>query len=200
MNIYQPYTYLIKFLPTGQVYYGSSYANNKHKVSNPEQLWITYFTSSKIITNLIKQHGIESFQFEVRKIFENRHDAVNWETRVLKKVNAKQNPLWLNKSNGGKDFLFEKHTEESKKKISNARKISKVDIWNKGKILGPHSQESNIKRSETMKNKPKKYTKISYCCICNTLIVGIPGRPTKKTCSTSCLLKHQSIVQTKIIA
>jgi len=200
VNIYQPYTYLIKFLPTGQVYYGSSYANNKHKVSNPEQLWITYFTSSKIIINLIKQHGIESFQFEVRKIFENRHDAVNWERRVLKKVNAKQNPLWLNKSNGGKDFLFEKHTEESKKKISNARKISKVDIWNKGKILGPHSQESNIKRSETMKNKPKKYTKISYCCICNTLIVGIPGRPTKKTCSTSCLLKHQSIVQTKIIA
>jgi len=47
VNIYQPYTYLIKFLPTGQVYYGSSYANNKHKVSNPEQLWITYFTSSK---------------------------------------------------------------------------------------------------------------------------------------------------------
>jgi hypothetical protein len=33
MNNYQPYTYLIRFKPTGQIYYGSSYAN-KSKIAD----------------------------------------------------------------------------------------------------------------------------------------------------------------------
>ncbi len=49
-----PYTYLIKFKPTGQVYYGVKYASR----CNPDDLWIIYFTSSKYIKQLIKTYGL----------------------------------------------------------------------------------------------------------------------------------------------
>jgi hypothetical protein len=141
MNIYQPYTYLVKFLPTGQVYYGSSYANNKRKVSNPSQLWVTYFTSSKRIKLLIDAYGKESFSFEVRKVFKTKSETLKWERRVLSKFNAKNNSNWINKSNGANNLSVVKHTEETKQKISKA---------NKGKL---HSEESKKKISEFRKGK-----------------------------------------------
>lgn len=63
-TIYQPFTYCITFILTGQRYYGSRYANNKTTVAHPDQLWTTYFTSSKVIKSLIKEHGKESFTFQ----------------------------------------------------------------------------------------------------------------------------------------
>ena len=53
--IYTPYTYLLKFKPTGQVYYGVRFASNCH----PNDFFIDYFTSSKIIKFLIENFGKE---------------------------------------------------------------------------------------------------------------------------------------------
>ena len=61
------YTYIIRFLPTGQVYYGSRCAYGCH----PNEFWVTYFTSSKLITQMIQEHGVDSFVFEIRKQFSN---------------------------------------------------------------------------------------------------------------------------------
>ena len=76
MNIYQPFTYLIKFKPTGQVYYGVRYARK----CNPSQLWTTYFTTSKIIKQLIKEYGISEFEFQIRRVFNTKESAVLWES------------------------------------------------------------------------------------------------------------------------
>jgi hypothetical protein len=142
MNIYIPYTYIIKFLPTGQVYYGVSYANS-NKVANPSQLWTSYFTSSKIIHGLIKEHGIEAFTFEVRKTFDSKEKAVLWEHKILIKFDAKNNPIWLNQNNGNKKFKAIPHTTETKLKIS---------LAHKGKKLSPITVEK-IKNANTGKKR-----------------------------------------------
>ena len=95
-----PYTYMVTFLPTNQKYYGVRFAKN----CTTEDLGKTYFTSSATIHNLIKEHGKDSFKFEVRKLFNNKEDALRWETRFLTKVKALHNPIFLNKNIGGQYF------------------------------------------------------------------------------------------------
>jgi hypothetical protein len=144
MNIYQPYTYLIKFKPTGQFYYGASYANSGKKVANPEQFWNTYFTSSSYIKDLVKEHGKDAFEFQVRKVFERADQALKCEKKVLTTFDAKFNSSWLNKSNGYGSTGFTKHTEETKEKISKA---------NKGRKLPTKTKEHREKLSNALKGK-----------------------------------------------
>lgn len=94
--IYQSYTYLIKFIPTGQVYYGVRVAN---KTEPENDLWKKYFTSSKYIKKLIKEYGAEWFEYEIRKIFDDRNKARLWEETVLKRMNVVNNNKWLNRTN-----------------------------------------------------------------------------------------------------
>ena len=75
-----PYTYRIQFTPTGEYYYGVRHA----KDCKPSELWITYFTSSAVVKNLIKEHGKDKFTFEIRKIFDSAQSAITWESKVNK--------------------------------------------------------------------------------------------------------------------
>lgn len=111
---YAPFVYLLKFLPTGELYYGSRTAKN----CQTSDLWTTYFTSSRIVEKLIEEHGKDSFEFEVRKTFKTKLEAIRYEHRLLKRVNARKNPKFLNKSNGNNKFITIEHTKESRKKIS----------------------------------------------------------------------------------
>lgn len=92
------YTYLIIFKPTGQAYYGVRFANIKPP---DKDLWIEYFTSSRKIKRLIKEHGEDSFDYQVRKIFNDEKDAIKWEKKVLRRTNAIKKDHWLNKNVGG---------------------------------------------------------------------------------------------------
>lgn len=96
-----PYTYLLKFIPTNQYYYGVRYKENCH----PDELFVTYFSSSKIVNKLIKDHGIAAFEFQTRKVFDSKKSARDWEQRFLIKVNAASNLLFLNQSNNMKGIL-----------------------------------------------------------------------------------------------
>jgi len=55
------YVYKITFIPTNQYYIGYRGAKNSH----PNDLLTTYFTSSKVIAYLIKEHGIDKFSKEI---------------------------------------------------------------------------------------------------------------------------------------
>ena len=147
--IYKPYTYLIRFKSTGQIYYGSSYANNRDKIANPDQLWSSYFTSSKDIINLVSSYGKDAFEVQIRKTFNSAEKAILWENRILSKFDAKNNPLWFNKHNGNKDFKNVGHSEETKRKISKANKGQS----NRKGI--PLSESHKRKIAEANKNKPK---------------------------------------------
>jgi hypothetical protein len=88
----QPFTYRIRFIPTGEYYYGVRFAKN----CSPVDLWTKYFTSSKKVKSLIKKYGKDSFNCEIRKIFNNPIDAILWEHRVNSRTKNWSN--YLNKS------------------------------------------------------------------------------------------------------
>ena len=91
-----PYTYLIYCIPTGEFYYGARWANGCH----PDDLWLTYFTSSKEIHQRIELFGKDSFKFQVRRTFETGIKARMWEDKVLRSMKVIQNAKWINKSYG----------------------------------------------------------------------------------------------------
>jgi len=91
-----PYTYLIKCVPTGEVYYGVKFAKNCH----PSDLWTTYYTSSKIVMKRIEIFGLAAFNIEIRRTFIDGYQARIWENTVLRRMKAITNPKWLNNSNG----------------------------------------------------------------------------------------------------
>lgn len=77
-----PYTYRITHLPSKKWYYGVRYAIG----CSPDDLFVTYFTSSKIIKGLIKEDGVKSFSVEIRKTFNDVNSARMWENKVLRKI------------------------------------------------------------------------------------------------------------------
>jgi hypothetical protein len=152
----KPYTYLIKHRPTGKVYYGFRGAN---KVEPHEDLWKNYFTSSKKILNLIKETGADSFDYEIRKIFDTKEQAILWETRVLRKCNVLHDDRWLNANIAG--YILP--TDEVRKKMSMTRR---------GKVT---SELTKQKLSEVQKGKPKKskvYQSSEYKALMSTLKSG----------------------------
>jgi hypothetical protein len=137
----KPYTYLIKHRPTGQVYYGVRSAN---KVDPHEDLWNKYYTSSPKVQRLIEETGKDSFDVEVRRVFETKEQAVAWETKVLRRCKVLHDPKWINQNVAG--YIIP--TAESNKKISD---------FHKGKLKS-ELQKEKIRESNIGKNKGKRPT------------------------------------------
>jgi hypothetical protein len=136
----KPYTYLIKHRPTGKVYYGFRSAN---KLDPHEDLWKNYFTSSPRVQQLIKETGADSFDVEIRRVFESKEQASAWETRVLNRCKVLHNDRWLNQNIAG----YIVPTEESRKKISNFHKDK------------PKTDQHKQNLSKSQKGKPKLNSK-----------------------------------------
>ena len=132
----KPYTYLIKHRPTGKVYYGYRSAN---KVEPKEDLWKYYFTSSPRVQQLIEETGVDSFEVEIRQIFETKEQASAWESKVLRRCKVLTDNRWINQNVAG----YIVPTKESNRKISE---------FHKGK---PKSEEHKKRLSASQKGKPK---------------------------------------------
>jgi hypothetical protein len=89
-----PYTYLIMCIATGQVYYGVRYAKGCH----PDDLWSTYFTSSKYVKELITKYGKAAFIYEIRKTFTDAKSARDWEHKVLKRMDVTKRDEFINRT------------------------------------------------------------------------------------------------------
>jgi hypothetical protein len=100
----------------------------------------------------------EDFIREIIGEYDSYKEAREIEQRLLKWVDAKNNPQYYNKSNGGKNCFVEQHSVETKKKMSESQKgkvfsdehKKKIAIKNKGKI---RSLEVKQKMSENRKGK-----------------------------------------------
>lgn len=103
MSIYTPYTYLIGWSNTKRWYYGVRYAKSSKCLyetgCHPDDLWVTYFTSSNAVKMYVLEHG-DPDVIEIRKTFSNEEDAIEWERKVLRKMNVIRDERWLNESNG----------------------------------------------------------------------------------------------------
>ena len=126
-----PYSYFLYHIPTGLKYYGIKHAKNCH----PDQLWKTYFSSSSIVKQLIKDHGADSFLYTVRKTFTDSKSALLWEHKVLRRLNAAQRSDWINRHNGGSKFRSPgAHSDRTKQSISKKLKGRKFTDSHKDKI------------------------------------------------------------------
>lgn len=121
MSIYTPYTYLIGWSSLNKYYYG----RRTTKKCNPSELWIKYFTSSKIVKRFRIDHG-EPDIIQIRQTFCNPKDCSEWECKVLERINAQHNQKFLNQKNGDYkwDFTNKKHTQEDILKQKNKQSKS----------------------------------------------------------------------------
>lgn len=141
------YTYLIKCLPTGQVYYGVRYANT---VPPAQDLWYFYFSSSKFVHKLIMQYGKDAFLFEIRQQFNLVEKAIAWEEKVLTRMKVLEKPaLWLNRCIS-KSIRYKNHprlgiklSDETKQKISISNKGRRLDECIKKKLCNERLKRNN---------------------------------------------------------
>jgi len=94
MNIYQPYTYLVGWSNLNVWYYGVRW----RKLCNPADLWKSYFTSSKYVSEFRLQNG-EPDVIQIRKVFTTKEEAKVWEDIVLRRMKLSTRSNFLNKSN-----------------------------------------------------------------------------------------------------
>ena len=93
MKKFKAYTYYLYHIPTGKKYYGYRFANN----CDPEHdLWNVYFSSSNLVRELIEKYGKESFRTEIRKTFNTKEEAFEWEDKVLRRLKVAESVVWLN--------------------------------------------------------------------------------------------------------
>lgn len=92
------YVYKLTFKLTGQYYIGCRYAQYLTEQKIKSDLWVSYFTSSKIIKHLINEHGKDAFEPKIIKIFDSGLKAKEYEQKLLKRINADTNEKMLNQS------------------------------------------------------------------------------------------------------
>lgn len=110
------YTYLIGWSELDRYYYGVRFSEK----SNPKELWVSYFTSSKYVKKLAEDHGQPDI-IQIRKVFETKEKAIEWETKVLRKINVIEDERWINKTdNRAIDPICANHgwSETSRRKAS----------------------------------------------------------------------------------
>jgi len=141
-----PYTYLIGWSTHSIWYYGARWANH----CNPNDLWNTYFTSSKHVKRIRKKLG-EPDVVQIRRTFSTKEKAANWEHRVLRRIKARTRNDFLNlydgrstpfggSPKGPKNWRWGKHHSlETRQKLS------------RSKIGHVRSVDSREKQSTTMK-------------------------------------------------
>lgn len=152
------YTYLIGWSKQKKWYYGVRFSKN----SNPNDLWVNYFTSSKYVKKFREENG-EPDIIQVRKIFESSEKARKWESKVIKKVNAVKSNYWLNKTDNTDKFYSEgKLSLEHKQKLSKIRtEKNKGNTFRKGKKFSIESLKKLKESRNKRKDKPMLGKKMS---------------------------------------
>ena len=89
----KPYTYLAIHKSTGYFYYGVRLSN---KLPAKQDLSILYYTSSNTVKSIIEAEGVDSFNWIIRKEFDDKKQAVFWEYKVIRRL--LKHPKILNKA------------------------------------------------------------------------------------------------------
>jgi len=126
------YIYKIIFSKTKQFYFGGRYS----KKAKPEELGITYFTTSSLVQNLLFTHGKDNVVFEVIEVFEDKDACLAAECNLINE--HRDHHLCLNRqwneetalkvSLGNKKFL-EENPDRVKQMVSQATQAITGSFW-----------------------------------------------------------------------
>ena len=171
---YIPYTYLIGWKNQNLWYYGSE-SKNKSGIAHPDNLWVSYFTSSHVVKRLRKEHG-DPDVIQIRRTFSCPHACLAWEQKVLSRIRVVGNPKWINRAvYGNRQFSQDEevktkrvstrktkhkhwHSEETKKKISRKKNGSSLNLSEEQK----KQRGVNIKRRNLHDNNLKEKQKAGW--------------------------------------
>ena len=132
------------------------------KITYVKSNWLTYTTSSTHVNAVIEEHGMDIFTFEIIDLcltkghLSFRETELQWEHKVLSAVFEDGTPAFYNKQIGAIRFRCDGHTEEARKKISEASKGRKHSDKTKEKIS---EAKKGRKLSNETKNKMSLYHK-----------------------------------------
>jgi hypothetical protein len=177
------YVYTITNKITGEFYHGYRYRNQTLGINPNDDLWVTYFTSSRRIKNDIKKYGKTAFSATI--IYENSDSIKCWQQEQIAIKKDWGNPLLLNGKYHDPESNIEIFrrvnilTESSRQKMSAAGKgrpkseehKKKIALANTGNI---GSAQKRAKISAARKGKPpsnKGVTPPKYSCPnCGSLV------------------------------
>jgi hypothetical protein len=159
-----PYTYFIRWTELDLNYYGRRTA----KDCRPEEFFVKYFTSSKLVWDVIAEHGMPDV-IKIHKIFVDVDSCKIQEERFLKRVNAARSLRWLNQTNGDKKFdttgkpLSKSHKQKISQKGTGKKHSTETKLKQSRAAIGhqrclgkKHSTETKLKQSRAaMGNKSR---------------------------------------------
>lgn len=166
---HKPYTYLIGWPLLNKWYYGVRYA----KKCVPEDLWVSYWTSSRLVKKFVAQHGDPPVR-EIRKTFSSIKQAQHWESRVLKKLKVVTDEKWIN---GHDTKAFDPNTVPrgnahwTKKNTEAARKWKSRENWRKkdgnlsmpkGKDHWTHKNTESATKHQTRMNSDQNPNNLDH--------------------------------------
>ena len=155
-NLTEKVHYVYRVTIDGKYYIGkrSGFLNDLHAGR--------YKTSSKIIQEKLK-NGLHFSKIKILQVFSSSKDALEFEKRILLRVNAKANPKFLNQHNGNGNYTFKQHTEETKEKIkeyynpnTEEGRKRRENHSKKMKLLNDINTEEGIKRREGISKREKE--------------------------------------------
>ena len=161
---YKPYCYLIGWTKYDLWYYGCQYSQSKTKPANPNNLWSSYFTSSKLVATARTLYGEPDVIRISKKQFTSELETRVHEEKFLTKVNARRSNRWLNLTNGDAKCPSNKgrvFSDEHKEKLRQAKLGKKLSVEHRAKIGAAskamtRTAEHSRKISES--NKGRKLT------------------------------------------
>ena len=115
----QAYTYTIRHLPTNKIYYGV-------RKSTIVDIGINYFSSSKLVKQMLKTENIENFKFKVRRKFLSYEEARLHETKILSRIKAVTNPMVLNQAVSSPRLCSKNPTAEIQRRKSISKSMKQL--------------------------------------------------------------------------
>ena len=146
---YKAYTYLIKVKTENKFYYGVRFKNIRLKRHPEEDFMKHYTTSSENINDIIKEHGLDALEWEIRKTFNTPEQAIAWETKVLRRSKVlERQEVWFNGNVAG----YKITTKAGRKKISETHKGKPKTKEHKEKIRDGNIGK-NTGRTQTLEHR-----------------------------------------------
>lgn len=148
------YTYLIKFVPTSTFYYGK----RTSRLKPADDLWVKYFTSSAIVKKLIQLYGVNSFEYEIRRVFTDQTKMNKWEAIVLKRMKVVERTDFMNQHVPVDNFIWKSPPfKGNHHPLSVREKISKSVSYTKQNKR--YTRPDNIERNKQPNFNKQKGTK-----------------------------------------